>query len=40
MSKLMLFAAAAASFKRLVSKNRWAAILAKSRQTPVSLSQQ
>jgi hypothetical protein len=28
----MLFAAAAASFKRLVSKNRWAAILAKSRQ--------
>jgi hypothetical protein len=36
----MFFAAAAASFKRLVSKNRWSGILAKSRQAPVSLSQQ
>jgi hypothetical protein len=29
MSKLMLFAAAAASFKRLVSKNRWPQFLLK-----------
>jgi hypothetical protein len=36
MSKIVFFAAAAALFKRLVSKNRSAVILAKNRETPVS----